>query len=852
MTDRSRCEYGHPHSVVAAYFTDSVSKRAMVFAIAFACVASGRAVAEDAIELPAVEVIGTTPLPGLGLRVDQIPAPVQTTKSLAIVRSNAFELPGYMNRFLGSVFVNDIQGNPFQPDVTYRGYVASPLLGTPQGLSVYMDGVRLNQPFGDVVSWDLIPLTAISSIVLEPGSNPLFGLNTLGGALSIQTKDGLSNPGTTVQGFYGQYNRASLQFESGGAWDNGVDAFATGNLFREDGWREDSPSRIGQIFGKVGWHDATSSVSLTGAYADNDLTGNGLQEQRFLVRDYSSVYTKPDTTNNQSLFLNLVGRHAVKDDILLSGNAFYRKIKTSTFNGDINGESLDQAVYQPNAAEQAALAAAGYTGYPTSGENASNAPFPYWRCIANALLNDEPNEKCNGLLNRTTTNQSNWGASGQVTFAQDLASQPNQLVLGAWYDTSRIHFTQSTQFGYLTPQRGVTGVDAWADGTQNSENAFDGRVDLDGTTSTFSFYGTDTLTLGKQWNVTLSGRYNRTRVDNQDQQSPGGTNGSLDGHYTYSRFNPAIGVTYSPTASFNAYLGYSEGNRAPSSIELGCADPDHPCKLPNAMAGDPPLNQVVAKTWEIGVRGGVGPALRWNLGAFRAENYDDILFVADNQSGFGYFRNFGKTRRQGVEAGVAARVADVRFGANYTYIEATYQSTETINGAGNSSNDGPAPGLDGNIVVRPGARIPLIPSNLFKAYADWDVTRQVSINVDLLAASGFYARGNENNQHQPDGVYYLGLGKTPGYAVVNLGGDWRPTPGLRLFFQVNNLFDTQYYTAAQLGATGFTNSGSFIARPFAAPVVDGARPVVNATFYAPGAPRTAWIGVSYAFDKLPL
>jgi outer membrane receptor protein involved in Fe transport len=795
-----------------------------------------------------VEVVGTTPLPGLGLRVDQIPAPVQSAESPQIERSNAFELPGFMNRFLGSVYVNDIQGNPFQPDVTYRGYVASPLLGTPQGLSVYMDGVRLNQPFGDVVSWDLVPLAAIASIVLEPGSNPLFGLNTLGGALSIQTKDGRANPGTTLQALYGQNQRSALQFESGGAWDNGVDAYATGTLFREDGWREDSPSRVAQLFAKLGWRDAASVISLTGAYADNELTGNGMQEQRFLARDYASVYTKPDDTTNQSLLLNLVGSRAVRDDVLLSGNLFYRRIRTATFNGDVNDESLDQDVYQPNAAEQAALTAAGYTGFPTQGESAANTPFPYWRCIANALLNTEPNEKCNALLNRTGTTQWNAGASGQVTFAQDLAGQPNQFIVGAWYDTSRIRFTQSTQFGYLTPQRGVTAVDAFADGTQDSEDAFDGAVDLAGTTSTLSFFATDTLTLGRQWNVTLSARYNRTRVDNEDRRTPGGGSGSLDGHYVYSRFNPALGVTWSPSASVNAYAGYSEGNRAPSSIELGCADPERPCRLPNAMAGDPPLDQVVAKTWELGVRGGVGAALRWNLGAFRTENHDDILFVADDQSGFGYFRNFGKTRRQGLEAGMSGRVANVRFGANYTYLQATYQSTETINGAANSSNDAPAPGLDGTIVIQPGARIPLIPSQLFKAHVDWDITPEASLNVDVLAAAGLYARGNENNRHQPDGVYFLGPGRTAGYTVVNLGGDWRPMSGWRFFFQVNNLFDVQYATAAQLGATGFTGSGDFIARPFATPVADGARPVVHATFYAPGAPRTAWMGVSYAFD----
>ena len=804
-------------------------------------------VAEEAVVLPAAEVIGTTPLPGLGLPLEQIPAPVQTSRAQDILRSNATDLSGFMNRFLGSVYVNDIQGNPFQADVTYRGYVASPLLGTPQGLSVYMDGVRLNQPFGDVVSWDLIPLRAIASIALQPGSNPLFGLNTLGGALSIETKDGRSNPGSVVQGTYGQYGRASLLFESGASWDSGIDAYATGNLFREDGWRDESPSRIGQIFAKVGWRGASSSAYLTVAYADNDLTGNGLQEQRFLARDYASVYTKPDTTDNRALFVNLVGQHTVVEGVFLSGNVFYRNIKTSTYNGDINEESLDQALYQPNAAEQSALAAAGYSGYPTSGENASNTPFPYWRCIANALLNDEPNERCNGLLNRTTTSQSNWGTSGQVTFAQDLAGQPNQFILGAWYDASRVTFSQTGQFGYLTPQRAVVGVDAYADGSQNSENAFDASVNLIGTASTVSFYGTDTVVLGKQWSVTLSGRYNRTHVDNEDQLNPGGGSESLDGHYTYSRFNPALGLTFSPTTYFNGYAGYSEGNRAPSAIELGCANPDQPCKLPNAMAGDPPLNQVVARTWELGARSGPGSKLRWNLGVFRTENQNDILFVADDQTGFGYFRNFGETRRQGIEAGIAASVGPVRFGANYTYLDATYQSTETINGAGNSSNDAPAPGFDGNIVVHAGDRIPLIPQQLLKAYADWDITPEISLNLDLLAASGFYARGNENNQHQPDGVYYLGPGKVPGYTVVNLGGAWRPLPGLQLFFQVNNLFDKQYYTAAQLGATGFTDSGSFVARPFASPVIDGARPVVNATFYAPGAPRTAWLGVSYAY-----
>ena len=152
---------------------------------AFALLLCPAVLAADAkpATLSLVEVIGVTPLPGLTLSRDLIPSPVQTATDADIQRSNAISLPDFLNRNIGSVHINDMAGNPFQPDVNYRGFTASPVLGTPQGLSVYMDGVRLNQPFGDVVSWDVIPRSAISNITLMPGSNPLFGLNTLGGDL---------------------------------------------------------------------------------------------------------------------------------------------------------------------------------------------------------------------------------------------------------------------------------------------------------------------------------------------------------------------------------------------------------------------------------------------------------------------------------------------------------------------------------------------------------------------------------------------------------------------------------------------------------------------------------------------
>ncbi|SDD72982.1 Outer membrane receptor proteins, mostly Fe transport [Massilia sp. PDC64] len=730
-------------------------------AAAVAALFHGIAAADPA---PAVvEIVGTTPLQGLAIARERIAANVQALDGDDMNDPGAATLPDALKRRLGSVFVNEIQGNPFQPDVSYRGFTASPLLGTPQGLSVYVDGVRMNQPFGDVVSWDLIPRAAISTLSLMPGSNPLFGLNTLGGALVVRTRDGLHDPGSSVQVQAGSHGRGEAVFEHGGHDDRGLHWYVTGTAFRDGGWRDESPTRLGQLFGKVGWHDGVADVAASIALAGSRLAGNGLQEARLLDRDYASVYTKPDVTRNRAALLNVTGSRKLADDVLLSGNAYYRHIRTTTFNGD---------------------------------------------------LNDDDDEPWNGLVNRTASTQTNHGLGGQAEFG-------GRLTVGAAYDASRADFRQSAYDGVVAPDRSVTQVD----------EIDDMAVDLVGRTRTWSIFATDTIPLRDDLHVTLSGRYNRTSVHNRDRVHPGGGSGSLDGDHHYGRFNPALGITWSPTRAFNAYAGYDEGSRTPTAVELGCADPANPCKLPNAMAGDPPLKQVVTRTWEAGARGRIG-RMHWNASVFRATNDDDILFVADDAAGFGYFRNFGRTRRQGVEAGVDGRAGPVILSAHYTYLHATFASGETVGGAGNSSAD-----ADGNIAIRPGDRIPLIPRHVFKARAEWQITPAWSAEMGVMAVSDATARGNENGLHRPDGADYLGRGATPGHAVFDLGTAFQATPRLRVFAQVDNLFDRRYATASQLGTTGFDGEGAFVAHDR-----------VHSTFYAPGAPRTVRAGVRYTFD----
>jgi iron complex outermembrane receptor protein len=167
------------------------------------------------VVLPEVEIVTTTPVPGTGVPKDQIPSNVQTANDRRLRQLQSLNMPEFMRSQLPSVNVNEVQGNPYQMDVNYRGFTASPLLGTPQGLSVFLDGVRVNEPFGDIVNWDMLPRAALANITLLPGSNPLFGLNTLGGALSLQTKSGDTHPGTEIEVEGGSFGRISTELTHG-------------------------------------------------------------------------------------------------------------------------------------------------------------------------------------------------------------------------------------------------------------------------------------------------------------------------------------------------------------------------------------------------------------------------------------------------------------------------------------------------------------------------------------------------------------------------------------------------------------------------------------------------------------
>jgi outer membrane receptor protein involved in Fe transport len=746
-------------------------------------------------------VIGTTPLSGLGLPLNQIPANVQTADSEALQRQQTLGLADYLNNNFSGVNVNESADNPFQLDINYHGFTASPLLGTPEGLSVYVDGVRVNESFGDTVNWDLIPESAISTVTLMSGSNPIFGLNTLGGALTVHTKSGHDNPGTEFEAYGGSFGRRSLQGESGGELGN-FDYFVTGTYFDETGWRDNSPTRVWQGFGKVGWENDRTDIDLSYTYADTSLYGNGATPVSMLDYLREASYT-PDYTQNLLHFVNLTATQFLTDKLLLSANLYYRHLITASINGNVNDSYLS----------------ADYTGPPID-------------CAAPAASETElayctPGQSATGRLLQTTR-----GLGVQLTDPRDLFGWSNQAIVGADYTDSQDTFDQSYQYGALSPQRFLI----YEVSPFNDETV----ISLSGGNRIYGTYLTDTLSPGKLVHLTLSVRYNRNTETlagysvNTNIGTGFNSASPLTGDHAFSRLNPALGFTVTPSDALTVYADYNQASRAPTVIELGCANPATPCGLPNDFASDPALQQVIARTVELGVRGSLpGERLVWSADVFRTLNSNDIQFVA-TATNAGYFDNVGSTRRQGLDLALGGKAARFSWRLAYSLVDATFQSTFDVSAASNSTAD-----ADGNIVVRPGDRIPLIPRQTGRLVLEYTLSEHWQVSGNLIVASGDYLHGNENNANRAGGTnatgaYVEGSGWIPGYAVVNLQSTYRVGKSVDIFARIVNLLDRQYATAGFLTTDSFTPSGAFIANPANWP---------NENAVSPAQPRAIWAGV---------
>jgi iron complex outermembrane recepter protein len=741
---------------------------------------------QEAVELETVEVVGVTPLQGSGVSADKIPANVQTVNADQMKKAQTISLSDYINRYLGSVSVNEAQNNPLQPDIYYRGFVASPLLGLPQGLSTYVNGVRFNEPFGDSVNWDLIPQGAVDNMALYPGSNPVYGLNTLGGAISIRTKTGFSAPGHQIEVYGGSWDRHSEELTTG--WNNGTwGYFLDLHHFEEEGWRDFSPSKANQVFGTLSWRGDRGTLDLTLGANDNKLKGNGAAPVQLQALDRKAVFTHPDQTVTRMFFSELEGSYDLTNAIQLSGNAYFRQNRIFTFNGDdsdFDGCEFDDALLCNEEGEQAIDT----NGIPVAASDAVE-----------------------GATNNTSaTYMRSRGGTLQAAFNQDLFEHQNNLIVGATYDNASVHFSSDTELARLTEDRGTVG---------SGISINDAKVRLNTTTETYSFFLSDSFSITDKLTATFAGRYNNVSIDLANQFIDG--EDKLSGQHSFDRFNPSFGMTYQALDNLNVYGSYSESARVPTPMELSCADEDDPCRLPNAFVADPPLKQVVANTWEAGVRGdfnrllGKGE-LKWNLGYFHTINNNDIIFNRGGDSiSEGFFSNVGKTRRHGMEAAINAdypqlfsSIDDWHFAANYTYLRAEFLDGFVIQ----NPLDTERPALVNN-----GDRIPGIPEHIFKASIGVDLWQKVTLGINGTFSGNRVFRGDEANLTSP----------LSGYWLFNATAEYKITKNFAIFGKVDNIFDVEYNTFGVYGVANEVLGDAFN---------DG-------RFVSPGAPCAGWIGI---------
>ncbi len=743
--------------------------------------ASASAHAQDASVTDTIDVIGTTPL-GATLDVDRVAGNVQTATAAQIREQGALDLADFMKRSLGSVFVNDAQSNPLQPDVQYRGFVGSPLLGLPQGLAVYQDGVRINEPFGDTVNWALIPESAIDTVYLMPGSNPLFGLNALGGAISINTKNGFDNPGTRAEALAGSWGRVGVQAETGGSIDDAFSYFVTASYLDEDGWRDYSPTEAKQVFANLGTKNDEQSLDVSLTYVDTDLVGNGAAPEELLEIDRAAIFTRPDRTQNRLAMVNVRGTQEVSATVSLTGNVYLRDSDVSTLNGD--DSDFDECVGTP--------------GFICEQENGNEEVV----LDENDGLIEADDDLEGATVNRTTTKQQSVGFDLQAGFTGDLGSRENQFTIGLAHDESDVEFGSSTELGALDATRlavpgGVFVGDAF--------------IELEASTESTGLYLTDTFSLGDGVALTLSGRYNRTQVVLEDQ-----IDDDLSGEHTFERFNPAVGFTWALGDAVTLYAGYSEANRAPSPVELTCADENDPCRLPNAFVADPPLEQVVAKTFEAGVRGRFSSG-RWHAGVFRTTNDDDILFISAGElTNQGFFDNVGETRRDGLELNLSGEAGErLSWFFDYTWLDATFRDDFEVASLNNPE------AVDGEIEVEEGDRLPLVPDQLLKLGIRLAASERLTFGADVISSSGSPFRGDEGNLVE----------NLEGYTLLNLRAEYRIGAHARLFANIDNALDEEYETFGVFGQADEVLGDEF----------------EDPEFVGPGSPRAAWIGVRVEF-----
>lgn len=739
------------------------------------------------VVLPPVEVIAPTPLIGSGVERDTVPAETHVLDSNALKRDGTPDLLRALDKQVGGVSLDSASGNPFQPTLFYHGFAASPLQGTPQGLAVYVNGMRFNQPFGDTVNWDLLPSLAIDRLNIE-GSNPVFGLNALGGSVNVQLKNGFTWQGTEATLSGGSFGQRQADFEYGRN-DHGLSTYFAGTVLHQDGWREFQSSDLQTAFADIGWRSPRGELHLGIIGTHSLLNGPGTAPVQLLAIDGAAQFTAPNSIENHYAALNLRASVELGESASLQALAYYQYFLQNVVNGNAPNDTPCN---------------------DGSGLLCSNSGVS--TTLGGTPIADFLNGGPYGELDQQTTSTHAYGAAVQFTNTANLFGRRNHLVGGVTFDGAQTEFDATSFIGGLAPDsRFFYGPAVVID-----EPGTNSPVSVGIANATWGLYLSDAFNLAERLTLTISGRLNAAFIDLDDHNG-----GDLGGSHSYVHLNPAAGLAWQATPWLTVYGGYAVANRAPTPAELSCASPANSCSLANFFVGDPDLRQVVAQTFEAGLRGNVklgGKAqLRYDLALFHSDLDDDIAFVNSVTQGRAYFANIGRTQRQGLDANLQFENGPWSAYAAYTFIDATYQS-----GFVEASGNNPAADSSGSITIQPGSHLPGIPQHQLKLGAYYKVTDNWTLGATAVAASSAFLFGDEANLTPP----------LPSYVTLGVSTTYQAGRNVQLFARAENITNTTYYTYGTFSPTA------------AVPIAPGAS---NPRSLSPAAPFGVFGGVRISF-----
>ena len=679
------------------------------------------------LTVPDVDVVASTPLLGSGIDRNTLPQATQVLDSRQIARTGVPTLTGAILENVPSAAINDTSGNVFQPDILFRGFTASPVAGTAQGLAVYVNGARFNDPFGDTVNWDFVPSIAIDTVNVE-ASNPVFGLNALGGSVNIQMKNGFSFDGGGLTAYGGSFGRGSGVLEYGRQFGDFA-VYGAGEITHDGGYRQTQSSDVYRLYTDLGWRHDAAEVHFSLDAADNSLGNPGASPVQELYADPSGIFTGPNTTFNKYVGVNFNGSYALSDTASIQGLAYFQNLTQHITNG---------ATGQGGPCDDGTGALCNDDGTPVTTYGGAVMPdFLNGGTYSNLVLE--------GLQAHS------YGASAQFTSDAAVLGRKNHFVAGASFDGSDSVFNAQTLIGGFTSDGSQLYVPPGVTQVQPDEGIQPVRVAT--VTRYYGVFAADVLTLAPGLNLSVAGRFNNAEIDLHDKL---GT--VLSGQHTYNRFNPTAGLTYQLLPGVQAYGSYAETNRAPTPTELSCASAANPCSLLNFFIGDPNLKQVVSRTVEAGLRGRLadvaGGRFSWNADYFHTKNHDDLIYQSalGNQN-LAYYSNDGATLRQGLEANVHYDTPRLHLVAGYAYTDATFQSALTLSSASNPFTD-----ALGNEHVVPGNRIPGIPVHRGTIVAEYKLTDRWSVGGNAVFSGDQDRFGDEANLGKPVGGYVvLGL-----------------------------------------------------------------------------------------------